>query len=246
MDLAQTVKRLRRAQDMTQEAVAEALGISPQAVSRWETGQAMPDITLLPALANLFDVTTDELLGMHELRNKHRLDQVFTQAQKLRAQGRFTEAAALLRSELALFPRNYGLMSELALCLCSGEKSSPQAIAEAIALCGRVLAGAESEKLKSTTRAALVLFLNESGQTEKAAELVRSLPHIWESREMLMAAVGDEEALHSALHLLLALAVRKTQHRTLSDEIDLLDQGLLPITQPPQQLLRILETYFRE
>lgn len=242
MELAQTVKRLRRAQDMTQEAVAEALGVSPQAVSRWETGQALPDITLLPALANLFDVTIDELLGMNELRNKHRLDQVFAQTQKLRDQGRFTEAAALLRSELALFPRNYGLMSELAFCLCSGETPSPQAIT----LCERVLAGSESEKLRSTTRSLLVLLYYENGQREKASNLIRSFPHIWESREMMLAAAGENEALRSSLHLLLALAVWKIQHRTLSDEKNLLGQGLPPATQSPQELLRCLAEFFRE
>ena len=49
---------------MTQEQLAELLSISPQAVSRWETDVAMPDISLLPPLANLFRVTTDHLLGM--------------------------------------------------------------------------------------------------------------------------------------------------------------------------------------
>ena len=49
---------------MTQESLAELLSISPQAVSRWETDAAMPDISLLPPLATLFGVTTDRLLGM--------------------------------------------------------------------------------------------------------------------------------------------------------------------------------------
>ena len=49
---------------MTQEQLADILSISPQAVSRWETDAAMPDISLLPPIANLFNVTTDRLLGM--------------------------------------------------------------------------------------------------------------------------------------------------------------------------------------
>ena len=46
------------------------LGITAQAICRWETGLAMPDIALLPSLANRFGVTTDELLGMDEIRLK--------------------------------------------------------------------------------------------------------------------------------------------------------------------------------
>ncbi|MBE6570568.1 MAG: helix-turn-helix transcriptional regulator [Ruminococcaceae bacterium] len=64
MSFGQTIKDLRRDAGMTQEHLAELLSISPQAVSRWETDAAMPDISLLPPLANLFGVTTDHLLGM--------------------------------------------------------------------------------------------------------------------------------------------------------------------------------------
>ena len=64
MTFGQTIKVLRKAANMTQENLAELLSISPQAISRWETDVAMPDISLLPPLANLFNVTTDYLLGM--------------------------------------------------------------------------------------------------------------------------------------------------------------------------------------
>ena len=64
MSFGQTIKNLRRDAGMTQEHLAELLAISPQAVSRWETDAAMPDISLLPPLANLFGVTADHLLGM--------------------------------------------------------------------------------------------------------------------------------------------------------------------------------------
>ena len=64
MSFAETIKTLRRDSGLTQERLAEVLSISPQAVSRWETGVAMPDISLIPPIANLFGVTTDHLLGM--------------------------------------------------------------------------------------------------------------------------------------------------------------------------------------
>lgn len=64
MTFGKNIKDLRLKNNMTQEKLAELLNISPQAVSRWETNSAMPDISLLPPLANLFNVTTDFLLGM--------------------------------------------------------------------------------------------------------------------------------------------------------------------------------------
>lgn len=55
---------LRREKQVTQEQLAQAVGVTNQAVSKWESGQSYPDITLLPALAAYFDVTVDELLGV--------------------------------------------------------------------------------------------------------------------------------------------------------------------------------------
>ena len=66
MTLGQRIKSLRKQENITQERLAELLSVSPQAVSRWETDVAMPDISLLPALANLFRVSTDYILGMED------------------------------------------------------------------------------------------------------------------------------------------------------------------------------------
>ena len=63
MTLGQRIAMLRRRKDMTQEAMAEALGVSPQAVSKWENDISCPDIMLLPQLAKMLDVTVDALLS---------------------------------------------------------------------------------------------------------------------------------------------------------------------------------------
>lgn len=73
MKFGQIIKKLRLDADMTQERLSELLSISPQAISRWETGIAMPDISLLPPIANLFHVTTDYLLGMETYERDGRL-----------------------------------------------------------------------------------------------------------------------------------------------------------------------------
>jgi len=61
--LGQRIFNLRKQKHITQEAMAEQLGVSPQAVSKWENDNACPDIMLLPSLAKLLEVTVDELLS---------------------------------------------------------------------------------------------------------------------------------------------------------------------------------------
>ena len=62
MTLDVKIYEKRKEKGFTQEALAEKLGVSPQAVSKWENGATCPDIALLPKLAKLFDITVDELL----------------------------------------------------------------------------------------------------------------------------------------------------------------------------------------
>ena len=66
MDIGGTIKKLRTDRKITQEEVAEYLGISFQAVSKWETGTTLPDITLLPKIADFFGVSLDYLMGRDE------------------------------------------------------------------------------------------------------------------------------------------------------------------------------------
>ncbi len=61
--IGQKISALRKEKGLTQEGLAEKLGVSPQAVSKWENDVSCPDIMLLPKLAELFGVTTDEILG---------------------------------------------------------------------------------------------------------------------------------------------------------------------------------------
>ena len=64
--LGSNIMRLRKENDLTQEQLANGLGITYQAVSKWETGVSSPDISMLPLLADVFEVSIDELFGRGE------------------------------------------------------------------------------------------------------------------------------------------------------------------------------------
>ena len=73
--LGANIMRLRKEKNMTQEQLANELGISYQAVSKWETGNSCPDISTLPLLADLFEVSIDELFG-REAKNPQEPERV--------------------------------------------------------------------------------------------------------------------------------------------------------------------------
>lgn len=63
ISIGKKIAELRKAKGITQDELAEALNVSPQAVSKWENEQSCPDISLLPVIADFFGVTIDELFS---------------------------------------------------------------------------------------------------------------------------------------------------------------------------------------
>lgn len=67
MEVSEKILKLRKANNLTQEELAEKLDVSRQSVSKWETGQTIPELEKLVALSEVFNVTTDYLLKQSEL-----------------------------------------------------------------------------------------------------------------------------------------------------------------------------------
>jgi len=70
MTIGKNISELRKNRGMTQEQLAETLGVSAQTVSKWENEITMPDIMLLPVIAGCFDITVDELYGGRKPKEK--------------------------------------------------------------------------------------------------------------------------------------------------------------------------------
>lgn len=77
IQIAENIKRFRIARGITQNDLAVLLSVSPQAVSRWENGQAYPDIVFLPEIAKYLEVSVDELMGIGERSNKRLVNELY-------------------------------------------------------------------------------------------------------------------------------------------------------------------------
>ena len=69
----ENLKRLRLEKNLTQEKLADFLGVSFQSISKWERGDTYPDITMLPSIASFFNVSVDELLGVNKAKEEEEI-----------------------------------------------------------------------------------------------------------------------------------------------------------------------------
>ncbi len=106
--IGEKIKSLRIAKGMTQERLGERLGISAQAVSKWERGITYPDIVYLPALTKALDTSADALLGIESNRRDEQ-SALFDEAYDLWQKGsRNEEMYWLAREAVAADPRHFG------------------------------------------------------------------------------------------------------------------------------------------
>lgn len=121
IDLGERIKLFRQRGGRTQEALAGELGVTAQAVSRWENGVCYPDMELIPSLANAFGISIDELFGYENEREK-RIDALAERIIDMNRKNNgvdecMDECIALARSALIEFPGNEKLMFALASAL---------------------------------------------------------------------------------------------------------------------------------
>lgn len=108
LNIGENLRRLRRAKDVTQEELAQEIGVSFQAVSKWECSDGYPDITLLPALADYFGVTLDELCGYNEQAKENRISEMLAKYKSEYAQNyaRSKEGIAFMLDAHREFPND--------------------------------------------------------------------------------------------------------------------------------------------
>ena len=187
-----TIRRLRRERGLTQEALAQAVGVSPQAISKWETGQTMPDITLLLPLSKELGIGVNELLGgnrRQELKEKY--DQ---------ARDRFGEAYSLMVALEALeeFPDDEFFLyqrawDELAIGQ-SGSMGAHMYIERAIdgftALCRKY----PNDYIYRSMLVEAYLTRGADGDRDQAYAVALAYNGPGRNKEFLMEAFLDEEA----------------------------------------------------
>ena len=128
--IGQIIKKLRKERDFTQEELAEQLNLSAQAISKWENGTSLPDISQVVPIANLFGVTTDLLLGRSGMNDKEEVKKILQEIE-----GNSTaEGYAILQEGLRRYPSDQWLLMnclEYGIGLAYPENGEPSDAEEA-------------------------------------------------------------------------------------------------------------------
>ncbi|SDB45216.1 Helix-turn-helix [Ruminococcaceae bacterium FB2012] len=217
MTIGATIKQLRQEQDITQEQLAEALGITSRAVSQWENDRTAPDISQLPALANFFDVTTDYLLGVDIYKRKEAIDSILKyDTVNFGMIGDMDGSIRHLTEKIREYPNSHELIQALTTSLYSKYFQSSPEIEEAekrrkaeeiLALCDKGLKYAGKNISAIGGFYQTMVYLNTYlGNIEKAQELASSMPAIPCSGEMLYSrTLKGKDKTESHQYLLLNL-----------------------------------------
>ena len=174
MSIGLTIKKLRREHDMTQEQLAELLGITANAVSQWECDRTAPDISQLPMLSNIFRVSADVLLGIDVGTMDAQIEEIYNQVRELFCTGHRQQGIDLCREGLKKFPDAHLLMEELAFNLSYSKDRATQE--ESIALFERILANGVEDSDKNFAIGNLCSLYMAVGNPERAKELAETIP----------------------------------------------------------------------
>ncbi len=197
MDFNENMRCLRKQRGLTQEELAEQLNVSFQTVSKWETGVSMPDIGMLPVLADYFEISIDELLGYCSSDRCAKSADIAKKAHSLMEKGCLLEAYQYLEEETKSFKMNIGIQHLIGFVAYRYAKEIVGD--EKISFLKRAIKQAEAVmKLdqNNSSRTAQAKLLRcycfmEMGHNKIAMEEAEGLPSLFSSREVALFRLAE-------------------------------------------------------
>lgn len=232
MRIDQIIREKRKALGLTQEQVAERLGVSTPAVSKWETGSTYPDITLLPALARLLETDLNTLLSFQEELTQQEIDDFVNRLDRVVQEQGYEQGFQLAQGKLREYPACEGLLYWLTLyldgaLLLYGVPERGRYHMQLQPFYER-LAASEETDIRETAQAMLIAYYRQNGELDKAEALIQALPR---------AAIDQREQL----------AMLCTQQGNYAEAKKLWAQRVLSsVTELQTALLYLLEIVLKE
>ena len=172
LKIGEKIKELREKKNITQNKMAEYLGITEQAISRWENGGGYPDMEMIPAISNFLDISIDELFEAD--KKAERLAKIKQDIFSKFADGFIEETIELCRNALKEFPNDYELTYNLFQSLPWEFDKNKDEIFE---LGERIMNDCDDYNIKIQTVSIMAEYYMMLGN-DKGEKLAETLPHL--------------------------------------------------------------------
>lgn len=195
MNLADKLKELRKAKSISQEKLADYLGVSYQAISKWENGVTSPDILILPDIARYFGITVDELLQVEKIDADRYFEECSLRSEDLFRNGQRAEIIPLWLEAYKKLPNDVRVKEMLMSIYFDTDRVKYQN--EIIELGTEIYHSDVTDgcnsyyKGQAITEVAQTYYAN--GNAQKADEWARKAYQINHCQEMLYMQIHDEE-----------------------------------------------------
>ena len=176
LNIGTNIKRMRQNKGLTQEQLADILGVSPAAVSKWEAKNTYPDITMLIPLAQVFRVSMDDLLRYDELKIQANIENILAEYKRLGVEGRHHDALDLITLARENYPNDFRVMIKYIFAhLRSVEILSTKTV-ELNHLCDCILENCTQDSIRADALFAKAKIMHHNGNTDDAIKFLDSLP----------------------------------------------------------------------
>ena len=244
MNIGATIRKVRRSREMTQEDLAEFLNVSVSAVSQWESEKTTPDISMIPAICSLLNISSDELLGIDLNKKKEKIEEISKEANSYSSRGYHQEARDILQKGLKEFPDSYELLRSL-MYVASFQQGDHQYskeereefLEEAIKLGHRILDGCTDDSFRHGAIQILCFSYADKGDIDKAVELAHKMSDISCSSDVLLSIVQKGTKGYRSNQSLMFNLFQSLENNMVTMNIRL-DSGELAYTQEEMATLR--------
>ena len=181
---------------MTQEQLAALLGITNVAVSKWEREESCPDISMLIPLAQIFNVSLDELMGYDAVKIAAKIDSILSDYTRLHRLGRLDEAKKLIADARIAYPNDYKLMDIYMKDIA--QDNDPQTLQkhrqELLQLCDCILDGCSNEAIRLEALYMKARLEHAAGKTDAAFKILSQFPTLFQSQEQKIEQLYTQDA----------------------------------------------------
>ncbi len=181
LPISNVIRHLRRKRDITQEELAAAVGVTYQSVSRWENGQAYPDMELIPKIARYFEISTDVLFGTDNESVNKRLEAHYEKIKEVQNDPeKFYQACKSAWDE---FPKEFSFGLWLCRCYVNyGIRPYEKHLDEIRSICHNILDNCTNEDFRIEAMEAIIVT-----ETEEHLDAWLNMMPCWKScKEILL------------------------------------------------------------